>query len=149
MEKTNKWFAGVLTTVGTGLVLWWITHQGGPLNPNKPVHLAIIAWKYSQGSSIGNLLTSPGQITIHNDGESTAENCKVYDKGDNLIGGIPFGVPPKEDVTVPVLASFLPSERTPSISLNRDGSHEYRASALVRCDKNVSSDIFATKMWLK
>lgn len=147
MENSNKWFAGVVTTICTGLVLWWLTHEGGPLNPGKPVHLAIIAWKYSQGPSIGNLRTANGQITIHNDGERTAENCGVYDKKEDLVSGDRFGVPPREDVTVSVSSSFLPSEHIESLSIS--GSHEYRASAHVRCDKNVSSDTFESHMWLK
>ena len=148
MEKSNKWLLGVLTTLSTGLILWWLTHEGGPLNPGKPAHVAIITWDYSQGKDFLDIVSAEGQLTVHNDGESTAENCSVYDKNDQLISGYTkFGVPPKEDRTVPVWVNFRHPKGAELTDLK--GSYGFGATARVKCDKSVSSSIFSTMMWLK
>jgi hypothetical protein len=155
VEKSNKWLAGVLTTIGTGIILWWLTHEGGPLNRSQ-AHLSIISWTYKQVqdplaslSPSDPTLSADGTVTIHNDGEKTAENCKVYDAQDRWISNFatPFGVPPKEDVPVSVSVWFRVSERNRHLSVF--GNNAFNATARVKCDKSVSSNVFNTLMYLK
>ncbi len=149
MMKPNAWLAGVLTTLFTGLILWWLTDEGGPLNPGKPPHLAIIAWNYSQpDKNHSAYVISEGRLTVHNDGESTAENCAVYDEKNQVISGFGhFGVRPKEHMTVSVWVSFPTPEHVVG-PLSRS-LHSFRATAWVKCDKGVSSDVFEREMWLE
>jgi hypothetical protein len=113
-RKMGKWLGGILATICGGVVLWWLTHEGGPLNRQKPqaplpahvsipAHIVITAFDVDPQPAHLNS-TFSGRFTVYNDGESTAEDCLIYygqKKPDE--GGVSessFGVPPKGSNTI-------------------------------------------------
>ena len=110
----GKWLGGLLATIVAGVVLWWLTHEGGPLNPrnppapaphqiSSPAHVTITAFDVDPEPAHLNS-TFNGRFTVYNDGESIAEGCNIYygqkrpDEGG--VSESSFGVPSKQSTTI-------------------------------------------------
>lgn len=106
----GKWLAGILATICGGVILWWLTHEGGPLNPPRPqppdhvptpAHITFTAFDAEPARLNSNVR---GRFSVYNDGETIAEGCNIYfgqKKAEE--GGISessFAVPPKQSITV-------------------------------------------------
>ena len=108
----TKWLSGIAATILGGVILWWLTHQGGPLNPtprpSEPA-LNVKLTAFDPGSPfVGE--GSTGHFTIYNEGDITGQDCKVYwysgtEVAEELASGKlpqkasvsdPFGLKPKE-----------------------------------------------------
>lgn len=76
----GKWLLGILTAVLTGVLVWWLTHPGGPLNPEvppatpKPV-LRIVDVRVTAATVGGRASATVG---IYNEGDVTGEACTVW-----------------------------------------------------------------------
>jgi hypothetical protein len=103
----GKWLAGILATICGGVILWWLTHEGGPLNPQKPptptrvhvpspAHIVITAFDVDPDPvPLNSELT--GRFTVYNDGCNIFYGDKNPDEG---VSESSFGVPPKQSYTL-------------------------------------------------
>ncbi len=76
----GKWLGGIAATVIAAVVIWWLTHPGGLLNPTQPTpeprpELKIIDVEVS-GAYVGR--TALATLTIYNEGDTTGEECIVW-----------------------------------------------------------------------
>lgn len=137
----GKWLAGILATICGGVALWWLTHEGGPLNRPKPqppahiptsAHIVITAFDAAPTRLNSNII---GRFTVYNDGETTAENCNIYygkkRAEEGGIGQSSFGVPPKQSSTVSTPLYWTGTD--PNI-------HSIHVIARVYCKNGVVSD---------
>lgn len=74
-----KWVMGILGTVAAALLVWWLTHSGGPLNPTPPVKetpapLSIVAVQIGDARVPGSAMAS---ATVYNNATSANEDCRV------------------------------------------------------------------------
>ena len=137
MDK--KWLLGIFTTLCTGLILWWLTHEGGPLNPARP-RLTIIDWTFPHEPFKTDAVAAwyKAEMIIANDGASTAEGCSVYDDRDVALSGFDkFGIPAKQSKTVSVVVFAAVPRRNPD-SLFRV-PRLVKSRAHVKCDNEVTS----------
>jgi hypothetical protein len=114
----GKWLAGILAAIIVGLIMFGLTHEGGPLNPTKigrvpspaPAHVTItdfefhVTWTPQIGNRVGSYNTS-GNFTVYNDGEVSAEGCQIYIGHDKALTSYDtlttsFAVPPKQSSSV-------------------------------------------------
>jgi len=111
--KMTKWLSGIAATVIGGLLLWWLTHEGGPLKPKAPPRP-----KESPAPTVRLLdadIDVPdvsktygdrikGTFVVYNEGDATAERCILW----LLDGGSErFGLAPGERRKVVALSSSL------------------------------------------
>jgi hypothetical protein len=75
-----KWVVSILGSVAAALLVWWLTHSGGPLNPLPPTPtasapLSIVAVQITD-ARVPESATA--QVSIYNNGTSASEDCKVW-----------------------------------------------------------------------
>lgn len=95
-EKSSvlKWLAGILATVIGALIIWFLTSEGGLLNPPEEPDL-----KFLEVEHTNNI--SPGQsfdltVRVINESETAAESCTI-----NLYAGRQsFGVNQTPDTPI-------------------------------------------------
>src|SRR5580765_3753 len=140
----GKWLAGILAALVTGLIMWWLTHEGGPLNPKRPevrhypspAHVTITDFEFHITWSPQNYSTS-AKYKVYNDGEVSAEGCQILVGHENPLKSYgswtaPFAVPPKQ-------SSQVSSHINDLFSLSHSGQ-VVRVVAQVWCKNNVQSD---------
>lgn len=79
-SSIGKWIAGITATIIGAVVIWWLTHPSGPLNPVPPTPrpkaiLKIIDFAVTD-AYVGESATAT--LTIYNEGETTGEGCSVW-----------------------------------------------------------------------
>jgi hypothetical protein len=137
----SKWFAGILATICGGVVLWWLTHEGGPLNPAKPqpslraptpAHIVFTAFQADPARLNSNII---GRFTVYNDGETIAEGCNIYHgrktAEEGGIGESSFALPPKQSTTISTSLVWTGTD---------PNTHSIRVIARVYCKNGVVSD---------
>jgi hypothetical protein len=78
-SAVTKWVLGILGSVVAALLVWWLTHSGGPLNPlppakRAPAPLSIVAVQIADARVPGS---ATARVTVYNNGTSAGEDCKV------------------------------------------------------------------------
>ncbi len=121
----GKWLAGIAASIIAALIIWFLTHSGGPLNPipapvaDKPI-LRIVDVQVTHAPLGG---TAHATVKVFNEGKATGEACTVWwysgsDVGKELASGLnaskaavsdAFGLPP-----TPRSRSSWKACRTPS-----------------------------------
>src|SRR5262249_3929183 len=77
----GKWLAGVAAAVLGSVIIWWLTHPGGPLNPPPPpprkpdAVVKIIDFKISD-AAVGQPAT--GTFTVYDESEIAADECQIW-----------------------------------------------------------------------
>jgi len=75
-----KWLAGIAASIVAALIIWFLTHEGGPLNPKSdPVEetavLRIVDIDVTEAQVNGR---SHARVSVFNEGEATGESCSVW-----------------------------------------------------------------------
>lgn len=143
MSKTSshfwKWVGGIVGTIITGVVVWWLTHSGGPLNPIKPPvepeepkpRVVITEFHVDEPVIIPPDKTTKATITVYNENNITASQCKIlwssHGKNFSPIEMHDFGLPPNKSKTL-IINSGIYRE-----------TGLYKSFVYVKC-KNCTSD---------
>ena len=88
----TKWIGGIIATIFTGLILWWLT---GPLSPfktkvpppEKKPHVVITQFNLKSPIYIGQFTTAEFEVT--NEGNSPAIGCQLIWETPGLNGSVP------------------------------------------------------------
>lgn len=94
-SSAGKWLAGIAASIITALIIWFLTHSGGPLNPapspveDRPV-LRIVDFQATNAPLGG---TAHATVSVFNEGKATGEACSVWwysgsDVGKELASGL-------------------------------------------------------------
>jgi hypothetical protein len=133
----RKGLVGLVSTVAAGVLVWWFTSAGGPLDPKK----AEIRLNALSVYPIFNVGTAPGATaSVENAGDRTATDCRILW---SAFTGDP------EDAAFPATTDFSmsPGERrdlplTTSSQYRQTGSYEMAAQLV--CDSERSQVIVKT-----
>ncbi len=93
-SSLGKWLAGIAASVLAALIIWFLTHAGGPLNPGSPIDaskpiLRIVDFQVTDAPLGG---TAHAKVAVYNEGEAAGEACTVWwysgsDVGKELAAG--------------------------------------------------------------
>ena len=77
-SSVGKWLAGIAASIITTLVIWYLTHSGGPLNPSpsddEPI-LRIVDFQITDAPLGGR---AHATVSVFNEGSVTGEACTVW-----------------------------------------------------------------------
>jgi hypothetical protein len=136
----GKWLAGIASAVIIGVVVWWLTSSGGPLNPVEPPTPSptptplVLITKFE----VGTVFIPPDSVidasfTVYNEGDATAKECSLWwhSHGADFApsGTQAFSLRPQETRDLSV-QSFI-----------YDEPGTYDSFAYVRCSNFRSEDI--------
>lgn len=134
-----KWVGSILAGVIVSLIIWFLTNEGGPLNPAPEPDLKFL--ELNQVAAVAPGQSFELEIMLFNEGAATAENCTV-----NLYSGrhtfrVNMGVPDtpiRQDIRG--IGGITPSERKSITVMGIDppfisaGSHWI--TVMVKCDRS-------------
>ncbi len=93
-SSLGKWLAGIAASVIAALIIWYLTHPGGPLNRGVPIAgdkpvLRIVDFQVT-GAPLGGRAHT--KVAVFNEGKVTGEGCSVWwysgsDVGKELAAG--------------------------------------------------------------
>jgi hypothetical protein len=127
----RKGMIGFLFTVLAGVLIWWLTITGGPLDPKNPdIHLTALSVY-----PVLKVGTSPAATaSVENSGDGTATNCRML--------WSPFTSNPK-DSPYPATTDFsLGAGERKDLTLTTTSTYSqrgsYEMSALLICETDES-----------
>jgi len=146
-SSLGKWLAGIAATIIGAVVIWWLTHPGGLLNPVTPTPRPQPSLKIIDFTVINAFVGERAQasLTVYNEGDSTGEACAVWWYSGSAVGRqLEQGLLPQEAA---VSADFgLRPKETRQISLSSLVYTEpgtFRSYAQVSCrGANITSQEF-------
>ena len=150
-NSVAKLVTGILGTVTAALLVWWLTHSGGPLNPIPPAKetaapLSIVAVQIVDARVPGSATAS---VTVYNNLTSADEDCKVlWYSGSEVAAELASGHEPSTSA-VSETFGLRPAEtrivRITSLPYNAPGSFDSRFQ--VNClGVNVTSERLARRV---
>lgn len=74
-NSVGKWMAGLASAVIGGVLIWWLTSSGGPLDRKEPSVRAVALSAFPR-SQVGQ--TPSATLEVANEGDGTASRCKVF-----------------------------------------------------------------------
>jgi len=98
----GKWLAGILATVLSAAMVWWLTHPGGPLNPAVPptspaAVLRIVDVQVSGPAIAGR---ASAVVSLYNEGQATGEACTLWwYSGEKVAQQLDQGLEPSDATT--------------------------------------------------
>jgi hypothetical protein len=100
-SDSTKWLFGLIGAVVTGLLVWYLTHAGGPLNPQpkpppKEPAITITAFRLPIVLQTNN---PEGTFTITNEGDAVARQCILRGDVSPALGD-QFSVPAHDSTTI-------------------------------------------------
>lgn len=102
LSSVGKWAAGIAATVIGAVLIWWLTHAGGPLNPLKPTPSAAARPRIIEfvvGPAVAGE-SARANFSIYNDSDVAAEDCKVWWYSGGKVGrDLERGLRPGEAAT--------------------------------------------------
>jgi hypothetical protein len=115
-SSIGKWLAGIAASIIAALIIWFLTHAGGPLNRGTPIAedkpiLRIVDFHVTD-APLGGI--AHATVSVFNEGKATGEACRVWwysgsDVGKELAAGKSasksatsheFGLPPGQTSVV-------------------------------------------------
>lgn len=136
----KKWIAGIVAAIITGIVVSWLTQEGGPINPVEPTATLLPAVPHVLITEfeVGVVVLPRDSVinatfAVYNEGETTARECSLWwhSHGANFApsGTQLFSLTPKETKNLTV-QSFIYKE-----------SGTYDSFAYVECSNFRSEDV--------
>jgi hypothetical protein len=147
-SSVGKWVAGILASIIAAVAIWWLTREGGPLNPapEKPAPTGAIVITDAFFGEIFAAAPIDATFTIYNQGDTAAEECGLYWSSEYLASGVSiqnawpaqpiFGLPPGASRTLAVHSEPLgdPGEYTfrYTVACARHASRQYEHNMVAR-----------------
>ena len=70
----GKWIAGIAAAVVGGVLVWWLTSLGGPLDPQSPK----VRFDALGAQSVALVGSTPSAMaSVENSGDATATGCQI------------------------------------------------------------------------